>query len=292
MGWLGNFIKEGFWGIIADTCSDFFKNAFELFSDLILTDTDMNKYMNINEFLGYFQAIAGSLLVVAVVWEMFKQSSGGMINVEEKSTGTYMVQVIWAAFLIYFLPKSVEVIFLPLNNAGVKLIQELGNKVEISTFQKITMQYDLVQGFMNLGALLLILLLILSIGFIVLGIAAGIRYVELILCVLIAPFCAVSAIKNGDAIAVWVRETTAIVFTQLMQVFLLKLISVTILTVEGPMMILICIGTLVVALRGPQVLRTYLYSTGVGSAGVSAVGGAGRMKAMQFMMKSSVPSGS
>jgi hypothetical protein len=133
---------------------------------------------------------------------------------------------------------------------------------------------------------MILLTLILVIGFFILGIAGGIRYIELIVVMLLAPIVSVSAVRNYDAINVWVRETVAIVFTQAIQLLLLKIMVASMMNLEGVQKILICIAILVVILRGPQVLRTFMYASGTGNAVVGAAGAAGRMQAMKIMMKS------
>jgi hypothetical protein len=51
------------------------------------------------------------------------------------------------------------------------------------------------------------------------------------------------------------------------------------------MMIILSIGTIAVGLKGPQILRQYLYRTGTSSTLVSSAGSAGRIGMISMMMK-------
>lgn len=289
MSWVIDLVVDGITGFFAKLAGEIITNAFSLISDLILTSPDIDKYIKVSEYVKYIQIIAGGLLVVLVAYEVFKQLSGGMIQAEEKSISSICLQTVWAAFLIYFLPKSVTKIFIPINNHLIELMQGINIKVEASSLQKFLTIYNPAQGFASLGIFMVLMLVVLGVGFLIIGIAGGIRYIEILMCVVFAPFSALSAVGNGEGIQIWIRETIAAVFTQAVHVFLLQVLLKVIGVVQGPTMVLLCLGIIVVMLRGPKVLRNFLYSSGVGSGAVSAAGTGGRMAAMKFMMKSAVP---
>lgn len=291
MDWIASGLKNGFWSFIADIISNVFTEAFKLMTDYVLKRTDVNVYINTNLYLPYLYAIAFPLLSLAVVFEAFKQNAGGMIPEEEKSFGTIALRTVFAGFLIYFLPKTVNLIFLKLNNALMDLINSIGIEVNFSSLEETINLFNVQSGFATIGATMILLLLVLAVGFLILGFASGIRYVELVLCVLLAPIVAVGAVRNGDSLNVWIRETVAITFTQSIHLILLKILMSIIGKVQGPMMVILCISVIAVMLQGPKVLRTFLYSSGVGSATVGATGSIGRMATMKQMMKSSIPTG-
>lgn len=47
-----------------------------------------------------------------------------------------------------------------------------------------------------------------------LGIAAAIRYIEILIVILIPPIVALSVINKTDGLKIWLRETIALIFTQ------------------------------------------------------------------------------
>ncbi|MDP3012327.1 MAG: tRNA-dihydrouridine synthase, partial [Candidatus Hydromicrobium sp.] len=60
-----------------------------------------------------------------MVLAVFRQVSGVMYQ-NEKSIGTYFIHVTFAGGLIYILPKTVTLVFIPLNNALINFIGEVG----------------------------------------------------------------------------------------------------------------------------------------------------------------------
>jgi len=82
------------------------------------------------------------------------------------------------------------------------------------------------------------------------------------------------------------RELIAIVFTQTIHFLLLQIL----LSIMGGVsnmviMIILSIGTIAVGLRGPQILRQYLYKTGTSSALVSSAGSVSRLGMIGIMVK-------
>jgi hypothetical protein len=131
-----------------------------------------------------------------------------------------------------------------------------------------------------------IMFLILSIAIFVLGIAGAIRYIEAIIAILVSPLVALSLINNSDGLQVWLRELTAIVFTQTIHFLILQILLSIIGGVQNlTVMIILSIGTIAVGLRGPQILRQYLYRTGTSSALVSSLGSASRLGMMSIIIK-------
>ena len=131
-----------------------------------------------------------------------------------------------------------------------------------------------------------IMFFILIAALFVLGIAGAIRYIETIIAILISPLAALSLINNDDGLQVWVREVTAIVFTQSIHFLLLQILLSIIGGVSNmTIMFILSIGTIAVGLRGPQILRQYLYRTGTSSALVSSLGSVSRIGMMSIVVK-------
>lgn len=282
LGWVTRSVKESIWGFITDLISDILSKAFSLIAELILQTNDIDKYFNYQRYLVVVQSIACALLVLFVVWEATKLQSGGVLPGHEKSFGTLVGQSIVAAALIFFLPWSVTNIFLKINNLVIKVLTDIGVNIDVVNVIAIL---KLGTDPLALGGLIILMTLVLVIGLLGIGIASGIRFIEIIIIILISPIVAISALNNYDGIQVWVRETIAVVFTQCVQLLSLQLVMVALTNMTGVMSLLLSIGCVVVGLRGPKVLRQFLYSSGTGSALVGAAGAAGRMGAMKFMMK-------
>ncbi len=281
LDWIKEIISSSIWDGIAGIIDSILDYAFSFISSVVIQPTEPGKYLaNFNEYLHGVQYFAGGLLVVFVVLAVFKQISGVMYS-SDKSMGTYFIQVTFAGALIYLLPKIVTLIFLPINNAFIGFIGRVGTDTA-----RIEASFQNVWGIVKEEKLITVIFLILLIAMFVMGIAGAIRYIETIIAILIAPLVALSIINNNDAINIWTRELIAIVFTQTIHFLLLQILISIIGGVQNLLiMMILAIGTIAVGLRGPQILRQYLYKTGTSSALVSSVGSVSRMGMIGLMVK-------
>lgn len=287
MDWIINNITEGIWGFFAKLCSNIINEAFKFITETIINITDINRYININKYLVYIQIIAASFLLVRIAWEALKYQSGGVLGGNNGSISALMIKVLQSGAAIYVLPYLVIDVLLPINNALMRFIQAIGVEITEEHFSKTK---TLVGNLSDLGQLMILVLLILGIGFLILAIAGSIRYIELLICILFAPIAAVSIVNDGEGAEVWFKEAICIVFTQSIHMFLLQILITIMATVDGIMMAILCIASISIMLKGPQVLRNFLYTSGVGSLSVKTAGKAGRgsVKAMKHMLKSIV----
>lgn len=248
--------------------------------DFLLQPTNVTEYSNVREFIRLAQTIAASLLAVAIVWEALQNVVFRSIDTNEKSLSELVKGGMISGFLIMFLPYAVTNILIPINNLFVEVILEVGIGIDIfDRFLKIPPIDELLDssGF-------LIVMLIFVIAALLLSIIAAIRYVEIIVILILSPFVAISIARNGDALGIWVRETVAIVFTQTIHMILLNLL-ITFAASPSFWGYLKALGVIIVMLRGPQLLRQFLYSTGAGSVALSVAGSASRFVAMRMMIK-------
>ena len=281
LDWISEIISNSFWQGISSAIESMLDFIFDFISQVVVQPTEPGKYLtNFNEYLKGVQFFAGGLLVVFVIWSVFRQLSGVMYD-NEKSMGTYFMQVTFAGGLIYILPKAVTLIFLPINNALIGFIGSVG----IST-SRIEDSFQSAWGLVKEENVVMLMFFILVIAIFVLGIAGAIRYIETLIAILVAPLVAISVINNNDAINVWIRELIAIVFTQTIHFLLLQIL----LSIMGGVsnmviMLILSIGTIAVGLKGPQILRQYLYKTGTSSALVSSAGSVSRLGMIGIMVK-------
>ena len=279
--WISDIVSNSFWQEVAKEIESILNYTFEFISQVVILPTEPATYLtNFNEYLKGVQLFAGGLLVIFVVLAVFRQISGVMYS-SEKSMGTYFIEVTFAGALIYILPKTVTLVFLPINNALIGFIGSIG--METSNINS-----SLQSTWETLGdvSILMVAFLVLIIALYILAIAGAIRYIETLIAILIAPLVAISVINNSDGLQVWFREVIAITFTQTIQFLMLQILLSIMGGVENLMiMIILSIGTIVVGLKGPQILRQYLYSTGTSSSIVSAAGSVGRIGMMSIIFK-------
>ena len=279
--WIGEIISGSFWKAMDTLIENTLNYMYNFLSQVIVQPTDPSKYIqNFDQYLRGVQFFAGGLLVIFVIWSVFRQLSGVMYT-DEKSLGSYFIHITFAGALIYILPKTVTLVFLPINMALINFIGNVG--IDVSGIDN-TLQ-NAWGGFLQ-EEFSKIMFLILIIAIFVLGIAGAIRYIETLIAILISPLVALSLINNSDGFQVWLRELIAIVFTQTIHFLILQILLSIIGGVENiTLMIVLSIGTIAVGLRGPQILRQYLYRTGTSSTLVSSIGSASRLGMMGMIVK-------
>lgn len=279
--WIKDVISSSIWDGIAEIVESILNFTFEAISQVVIQPTEPSKYLtNFDHYLRGVQLFSGGLLVIFAVLAVFRQVSGVMYQ-RDRSIGSYFVNVTFAGALIYILPKTVTLVFLPLNNALIGFIGSVG--IDSSRMES---SFQSTWGTIKETEMLKVMFLVLTIALVALGIAAAIRYIEVLIAILAAPLAALSLLNNGDGLNIWIREVVAIIFTQTIH-FLILQILLSIMGGVGNMMILIIlsIGAIVVGLKGPQILRQYLYRTGTSSTLVSSAGSVGRIGMVGMLVK-------
>jgi hypothetical protein len=281
LDWIKEIISTSIWDTVAEVIESLLNFMFKYISQVVIDPTEPGKYLtNFDEYLRGVEFFAGGLLVIFVVLAVFRQLSGVMYQ-SEKSVGTYFLHITFAGALIYILPKTVTLVFLPINNALINFIGGVG----IDT-SRIEDSFQSAWGLIREENILKLIFLILIIALFALGIAAAIRYIETLLVILISPVVALSVINNSDGLNIWIRETVAIIFTQTIHFLILQILISIMAGVDNFMvMMILSIGAIAVGLKGPQILRQYLYKTGTSSVLVSSAGTAGRIGMIGMLVK-------
>lgn len=270
---LGDAINNAINTFLGGLANELLGHAMSMLTDFLLKFSDTNQYIQVDAFLVYSQVLAGVLLVTAIVWEAFKMQNDGVFNVSNKSVSILATKAVVSALCIYLLPWMVTNMLMPINTQVVKLIGFIGKEY--------TLEQDVLTAFMNLnkqGMVIVLGLLVLSIGFVLLGIISAIRYIDIILSIIISPLIAVSIVGSGDGLINWVKDVFCVVFSQSVLILLLQVLLKIMAGNPDLSGILLSIGCISVMLRGPQILRNYIYKSGV-SGGVTSMGSIVAMKA-------------
>ncbi len=267
--WLFTPVLEIIQKFLSDLVIEILEGALDLIIQFIKTPSDINAYLPVGNFLAYIQVLAGALLILKVVWEVFGQITGNIPNVSGRSIGRLVLQTLWAASLIFLLPLMVTDILIRINNYLMELVINIGGA---------SMDIDIIRStFITTSSFIILLSLAWAVAFLLLAIAGAIRYVELIIAILLAPIAALSVVRGNGTLITWASDTTAIVFTQTIHVLLLQLLALIVTKTSGVMMFFLSFGVMAVVLKGPQILRKYIYSSGTASKVMPVVGGMGRM---------------
>ena len=261
---LGDAINNAINTFLSNLANQFLGHAMSMITDFLLKFSDVNQYINVKSFLVYSQVLATVLLVTVILWEAFKSQTGGVLRTENNSLSIMAGKTIVSGVCIYFLPFLVLNILLPINEAVVKIITEVGKNYRLED--------NVITSFQNLqkeGIVIVLGLLILSIGFVILAIISAIRFVDIIIAIIISPLVAVSFVKSEEGLINWAREVFCVVFTQSILILLLQILIKIMTDNQNLAGIVLSIACMTVMLRGPQVLRQYVYKSGAGSGIVS-----------------------
>jgi len=282
--WIKEIISSLIWDSIAGASQNLFEFFIKFINTLIVQPTEPGKYItNFDQYLKGVQYFAGGLLVIFVILAVFRQISGVMYQ-SERSVGTYFIHVTLAGGLIYVLPKVVTSVLIPLNNALINFIGSVG--VDASRIEESLSSSGGWGAVAKESWMFSVMSLILTIALLALCITGAIRYIETLIAILISPLVALSVINSSDGLQIWIRETISIVFTQVVHFLILEILLSIIGGVDNMVLVVVLsIGTVAVGLRGPQIIRQYLYRTGTSSTIVASAGSAGRLGLMAMIFR-------
>lgn len=279
-GFMPDFLNPG--KMFQDAIVDFFNQvatdiataAFDLLSDYVIAITDISKIPSINTFIDWSQLAGGTIAAIFFVKRLAEAlrdevTGEGTPNVAE-IIGSFAV----ACALVFATPYIILNYIIPINNQIITSISSLGIDLEV---------YDSVIDMMtpdDEGLHFVFLFLIWAFAFVAFSIAGAIRYVDLALVLIMGPLVATSYVNRSQVYATYWTEVIAIVFTQ--SVHMLLAYFVLQWAAEGTFLgFCFSLAGAVVALRGPQVLRQFLYNSGTGGM----LQGAGRFATYKFLMK-------
>jgi len=282
--WIKEIISSLIWEGIVGISENLFDFFIKFINTLIVQPTEPGKYIaNFDQYLKGVQYFAGGLLVIFVIFAIFRQISGIMYQ-SDRSLGTYFIHVTLAGGLIFILPKVVTIVFLPLNNALISFISSVG--VDASRIEESLSPSGGWGAVAKESWMFSVMSLILTIALLALCITGAIRYIETLIAILISPLVALSVINTSDGLQIWIRETIAIVFTQSVHFLIIQILLSIMAGVDNMVLVLVLsIGTVVVGLKGPQIIRQYLYRTGTSSTIVASAGSAGRLGMMAMIFR-------
>jgi len=282
--WIKEIISSLIWEGIVGISENLFDFFIKFINTLIIQPTEPGKYIaNFDQYLKGVQYFAGGLLIIFVILAVFRQISGIMYQ-SDRSLGTYFIHVTLAGGLIFILPKVVTLIFLPLNNALINFIGSVG--VDASRIEESLSSSGGWGAVLKESWMFSVMSLILTIALLALCITGAIRYIETLIAILVSPLVALSVINSSDGLQIWIRETISIVFTQSVHFLILQILLSIMAGVDNMVLVLVLsIGTVTVGLKGPQIIRQYLYRTGTSSTIVASAGSAGRLGMMAMIFR-------
>ena len=229
------------------------------------------------------RTLATLLALVSYSVEMFKT----IHDPEGRSVSSIIVSFFKAAVLINAIPYILD-FFLAINNGLVATIQsapfgsmlsqnqtlkDIANSmINFSTGQSTTFNTaylgPMAGVFGEYMVVSFVVVGLIAVALIAVAISNGVRYVELVFLLGIGPFLAATKTTGSDLYDVWGREMLAVVFSQAVQLFSIKIGLLflfdppSVPSLNGPSIIsgmIIGFGGLIFAMRGPKTLRQLMY---------------------------------
>lgn len=203
------------------------------------------------------QIAAGSLLVLTVTFRLFKIKMGNITGGQVEPVPDMLWRALMSAVMIsglpFFLEKMIE-----LNRVLIDYIKFKGVDM--------TQSLNMLSFPGNNGIVMLLAFIIFIVALVALAISNAIRIAELCMLYVFAPIMAVSHAGKGETFQIWITQALTVTFTQSVQFFMVGFalnLTANIAAYEWWAW-LAPIGAIVVAIRGPQILKQFLYSSGVG----------------------------
>lgn len=285
MDLLPEWLRNGFLNFIPDLINkilDFFINnsldlGLQLVRDLMFVPTSLDAVPFFRQAMGYAQILAYTLLGVKTMMLLVKNATDAIHGNQQMTVQQIATNAFVSGLFISAGPWVLEHVLIPVNNILVEGINQMGVKIGDDIDSQIYAPSNALFANILMG-------LIIAIGLVIGGIQQGIRYIDLCVLAIFGPFMAVSKVDKGEAFDVWVREAIAVTFTQSVQMLLLVGAFNAAMTGGNMLNKLIAIGGIIVMIRGPQVLRQFIYKTGTGGA-TANVGKSATMQLVQVAFK-------
>lgn len=280
---------KGFTGILNNISTGIASWMFKYLQMFVLNPTDLSKLgQNINFYIGYTQALGISLVIYFAVQRLFinfiKTGLGEQTEEPAKIIGRAIIGGVMVVSVHYILDIMIQI-----NNAIIHDISNIG--IAASQFKNVfTVSADAIKAAGDMA----ILFLILVIASLILAIMGGIRYAEIAFMYIIAPVL-MSGENATSLMGSFFRTAIGIIYTQAVQLTIIGLLMSAITNQAGPDQLFISIGIIVLLLRGPKLLREYLYSSGTGSGMMNAAGQAmsysrrGALRSLGSQAMSTIP---
>lgn len=264
---------------LSEIATGFASFAFEILGEYVIKVTDLSKIPDIYLLLSWSQLAAGGLIILFFIKRVAEGIKAEIFDEDPPNYSEIIGSTVIAASLVFATPFIIERFLIPINNMIVDSIVSLGIDVNVMG-NEILDKYTATGSFAAAGIHIIFMILIWAIAFLVFAVAGAIRYVDLGILFIMGPLTATSYTNRSQVYSTYWVEATAIIFTQSIHTLLAYLMLSW--ASDGTLLgIIYSIAGAVVALRGPQVLRQFIYKSGVGGM----ASGGSRFAAYKLMMK-------
>lgn len=280
--WVGDKVNDAISDVLANIFEPIF-NTMLLVLDKVLADpANFDSVSFIRTIKNGMVVLGFSLLATTLGFRGLMYMINGTTGANNTPMTDILARAFQSAILIVGLPWILENIILKGNDLLMSWIRSVGVDFKAGLAAVLWVPS-------HMGLTILIMFVIWLVALIALLWANAVRCAELIFLYMVGPLIAVSQAGRGEALQMWITQAIAVSFTQSFQFAAVglsfNLLNVnTITDSSGWWKYLAGIGAIVVAIRGPQFLKQFLYSTGTaGAAGGAAQQIGGSMMYKQMM---------
>jgi hypothetical protein len=256
-GWVEEKIGDGIAYVLTLIFKPIFDSLIKALQMTLNSPTNLEELPFIPQVMHGMRYLAYTLLGLNLTFRAWRYQTGG-VRGEVEPMSDILFRAGISAILIYALPEILNYI-LRLNEAIMNWLASLG--IDFGSGLKL-LAFPMGGG----SALVLILFFIIFvIALVGLTISNAIRIAELAFLFAIAPIIAVSHSGKGESLQIWIMQAVAVSFTQSVQFGLVgfALNLVVNININEWWTWIAPVGAVVLAIRGPQVIKQYLYSSGV-----------------------------
>lgn len=236
-----------------------FASMVDLLTNLLSTP-DIKNISFVFTSMIYAQVLASILLFSQFVFRVWNSMSSRAFSGQSEPLSFIMWRTLLSGFLIYAMPHFLDWL-IQLNAALIELIGRLG-----VDFQRNIKSIEYPQAADLSIVLFFIVWIVALVGLVI---SNAMRLAELCFLYVIGPILAVSYAGKGETFNIWIIQSVAVTFTQAVQFWLVGAsLNFTVdmasnLTINN---LLLPIGTAILAVMGPTVLKNLLYTSGAGQA--------------------------
>jgi|GEM_PF-2778331 len=270
-------INKAIVGFLVSIATGFASWAFGLLGDLVVAQTDISKIPNISTFISWAKYSAGSLIIFFFIKRIVEGLRDNATGEGEPNYAEMIGSTAVSMALVWVIPEVVYTL-IRVNNQIVQAITSIGIKVDGD--YGVAIIEDMVGPNPTLAVIHIVLIAIIwVICVVIFAIMGAVRYVELGILLIMGPIAATGYANRSQIVGTYMTEAVAIIFTQVAHVILAYWI-IQWSAIGDFWGLLSAIGAVFVSIKGPQVLRQYIYNSGTGSA----VGNISRMAIYRKMM--------
>ena len=288
---INNGISAGITSFFDNLTGQVIGAATQVLQWLVFSPTNLAVIPDFQTLLTWVEGIAVAWSIVLVV----KDVNVNMFDPEGRSPNQIVRGLVMAIIAIYVTPLLVE-FAITVNNGLCALILSfpIGNQLQdnqilnaisgaLMAGGKIVIPGAVGSLLQNYTLVLLMALIVIGVALVFVAVNNGVRFVELLFLIAVAPLLASSKVTGGDLFDIWGRELIAVVFQEAVQVFALHfglaflinppmIIPLGGVSGSGAVGLVIALGGMIFAIRGPKTLRSLLYRGTSATGGMQAAG--------------------